>query len=147
VSRVSKYEEQIVKALNLVKREAAVLGVLLLRGPQTVGELRSRSERMYHFDGLGGVSRALTALAELELAHQCPRQPGQKESRFAHRLGSPDESGAEHPVTSPPEPLCDPGVPLEDDPRIVALEEQVASLSAKLDTLKGDFEAFKRQFE
>src|ERR1700722_7098546 len=102
-SRVAKYEHRVRTVLNLRRDETAVLCLLFLRGPQTPGELRSRSDRMYSFDGLEAVDSTLTRLmapaAEGEtamrpLAVMLPRQPGSREARYAHLLGGPVEAAA-----------------------------------------------------
>ncbi len=106
-SRVAKYEHRIRTVLNLRRDETAVLCLLFLRGPQTPGELRSRSERLYSFDGLDAVESTLarmTASAPAEeiasaqrlapLVAVLPRQPGSREARYAHLLGGPVEAAA-----------------------------------------------------
>src|ERR1700746_3156206 len=85
-SRVTKYEHRMQEVFNFDRREIAIVCVLLLRGPQTPGELRGRTERMYHFDALEDVVSTLDRLAQREppLARVLPRQPGTKESRYTH---------------------------------------------------------------
>jgi uncharacterized protein YceH (UPF0502 family) len=92
--RVTKYEHWLGEAFNLSRAEAALMCVLLLRGPQTTGELRSRTERMHRFEEIGDVTSGLQKLMEREppLAAVLPRQPGTKESRYAHLLAGPVES-------------------------------------------------------
>ncbi len=88
-SRVNKYAQRISETLNLGRRELAILCTLLLRGPQTLGEVKDRSDRMYHFSDLEEAERVLEKLAEwpdAPLALRLPRQPGHKESRYAHLL-------------------------------------------------------------
>src|SRR5438093_6216592 len=82
-SRVPKHEQRFTERDNLGRREAAVLCVLMLRGPQTVGELRGRTERLYNFDDLESVENTLQRLAEIGFVKQLPRQSGYKESRWA----------------------------------------------------------------
>jgi uncharacterized protein YceH (UPF0502 family) len=105
-SRVPKYEHTARTVLNLRRDETAILCLLLLRGPQTPGELRSRSDRMYSFDGLEGVESTLARLTAVQtmseeqagardvrpLAVVLPRQPGSREARYAHLLGGPVEA-------------------------------------------------------
>ena len=102
-SRVTKYEHRIGEVFNLGRRESALLCVLLLRGPQTPGELRGRGERMHRFDDLGEVVSTLNRMAELQppLVKVLPRQPGTKEARFAHLLCGNVDSW-EPPVPSGP---------------------------------------------
>src|SRR5579872_3926767 len=87
-SRVAKYEHRLQEAFNFTRSETAILCELLLRGPQTPGELRSRAERMHHFDDLSQVQSALQLLMKREpaLVAVLPRQPGTKEARYAHLL-------------------------------------------------------------
>src|SRR5579862_6971373 len=87
-SRVAKYEHRLQEAFNFTRSETAILCELLLRGPQTPGELRSRAERMHHFDDLSQVQSALHLLMKREppLAAVLPRQPGTKEARYVHLL-------------------------------------------------------------
>src|SRR6185436_17715803 len=96
-SRVAKYKHTLTDALLLTPAEVALLTVLMLRGSQTIGELRSRSERLFTFDTLPEVEETLNALANREpqpLVTKLPRQPGTKESRYAQLLGGPIESTA-----------------------------------------------------
>lgn len=87
--RAQKYAQRISETLNLGRRELALLCTLMLRGPQTLGELRDRSERMHRFEDLDQAELCLQHLAEMELAVKLPRQPGQKENRYAHLLSGP----------------------------------------------------------
>ena len=143
-SRVTKYEHRLQDVFNFSRGETAVLGVLLLRGPQTPGELRGRTERMHRFEDLDAVQSSLQRLMQREppLAAILPRQPGTKESRYAHLLsGEIDvvQMAAAHPV-SPPSSSS-------DDERIERLEEQVAGLQREVGDLKQLFEGFRKQFE
>ena len=95
-SRAAKYRHLLDDALRIEASELSLLAVLMLRGPQTVGELKARTERLYRFDSLADVEASLEGLAERELALRQPRRPGQKEERYAHLLGE-DEPG---PVTA-----------------------------------------------
>jgi uncharacterized protein YceH (UPF0502 family) len=118
--------------------------VLLLRGPQTPGELRGRAERMHRFEALDDVQSALQKLMQREppLAKLLPRQPGMKESRYAH-LFAGDVVEAEAPVQG--------GTAVERNPadkqRIAGLEEEVADLRREVGELKDQLERFKKQFE
>src|SRR5437899_2164065 len=125
-SRVTKYEHRLQEVFNFDRRETAVVCVLLLRGPQTPGELRGRTERMYRFETLDDVQSALQKLMERQpsLVRVLPRQPGTKESRYMH-LFSGDVS-AEFAAASPnpmPRPIGDPV-----EARITNLENDLASL-------------------
>jgi len=132
-SRTLKFAQRLTEPLNLSVQEAALMAELLLRGPQTAGELRSRCTRMYAFQDLVEVDAALSLLLEAEpapLAARLPRAPGTKEIRIAQLLGGPVE-------WHEPAPRGD---------RVEQLERQVEELSAALAGLRTDFEAFRGQF-
>ena len=138
-SRVIKYAQRLTETLNLSVQEAAILAELILRGPQTAGELRNRSTRMYPFQDLEELEAALGLLLEAEpgpLAVRLPRAPGTKESRIAHLLGGPVHF-EEAPAAAPATPRAD---------RIEQLERQVEQLSTALAALRTEFEDFKGQF-
>ncbi len=103
-SRTVKYRHLAEEALGLDREELAVLAVLLLRGPQTPGELKARSERLAPLASLGDVERVLTDLAERDYARRIGRRPGQKEDRFEHLLGSRSEGQAPAPAQTAPAP-------------------------------------------
>jgi uncharacterized protein YceH (UPF0502 family) len=141
--RVTKYEHRLQEAYNFDRRETAVLCVLLLRGPQTPGELRSRSERMHSFDDLSEVESTLQRLLKREppLVKILPRQPGTKEARYAHLL-SGDVEVAPSEASEEIRPK-DGG----SQDRITSLERQVSQLQNEIADLKKDFSAFQKQFE
>jgi len=142
-ARVTKYSENFVKTCKLLNREAAVLCMLMLRGPQTVGELRGRTERLHEFEDLEAVAATLDALAEMNLVKKLARQPGCKESRHAHLLaGEPEQ--ARSPATPAPETWGPPAAPTDSPPPDLARE--VAELRQELETLKREFAAFRDQF-
>ncbi|MFP5276747.1 MAG: YceH family protein [Acidobacteriota bacterium] len=132
--RVSKYEHWLGEAFNFSRAETALICVLLLRGPQTPGELRGRTERLHRFDEIADVLAGLQKLMEREppLAAILPRQPGTKESRYAHLLSGPVESMA---ASAPAEPASAPG-DSERDERIAQLERELASVRQELDALR-----------
>ncbi|MGA9772644.1 MAG: YceH family protein [Blastocatellia bacterium] len=146
-SRVPKYEHRMTEALSLAEQEAAALCVLILRGPQTVGEIKGRTTRMYEFKELEEVDMTLQSLANAEprpLIVKLPRQPGTKESRYAHLL-----SGEVHIEEHAVAPRLE-AVTLEvhaENERIARLESQVENLNQELTELKQQFLDFKRQFE
>jgi uncharacterized protein YceH (UPF0502 family) len=143
-SRVTKYEHRLQETFNFTRGETAVLCVLLLRGPQTPGELRGRTERMHHFEDLDAVQFSLQKLMQREppLVAVLPRQPGTKESRYAHLL-SGEVDFAELPVSH--------SVSAEshsrDDERVSRLEDEVAGLKSEMDELKRQLAEFLKQFE
>jgi uncharacterized protein YceH (UPF0502 family) len=142
VSRVSKYEHRLQEAYNFTRHETALLAELLLRGPQTPGELRSRADRMHKFDDLGIVMSTLQRLMKREppLAKVLPRQPGTKEARYAHLLSGDVEA----PPAEAPAPVAATSGSSE---RIAHLEQEVESLQTEIAELKQQFAAFRKQFE
>lgn len=133
-SRVQKYGHRITEKLNLGRREAAILCELMIRGAQTLGELRNRCDRMHHFDDVTEVETVIERHPELIV--RIGRRPGEKEARYAHLLsGQPS-------IESSPEPAA----PMRGD-RIGALETEVAQLREEVDELKRQFAGFKQQFE
>lgn len=146
-SRVAKYKHTLTDRLLLTPAELALLTVLMLRGPQTIGELRTRCERLFVFDNLPEVEIALNALAAREpqpLVTKLPRQPGTKESRYMHLL-----SGAIESVSAASTPAPEPAtlsVRAENE-RIIALENETAALRQDLVELKKQFAEFRNQFQ
>jgi uncharacterized protein len=129
--RVTKYEHWLGEAFNFSRAETALICVLLLRGPQTPGELRSRTERMHEFTEISDVLSGLQKLMEREppLVALLPRQPGSREARYAHLLSGPVES---IPMQSAAQTATAP----EPDDRITQLEATVAQLRSDLEDLK-----------
>jgi uncharacterized protein YceH (UPF0502 family) len=150
-SRVTKFEHRLQEVFNFDRREIAVVCVLLLRGPQTPGELRSRTERMYHFEALDDIISTLDRLAqrELSLARVLPRQPGMKESRYTHLFsGEPtvsDVTGTESVASRASSPANAGTTSVID--RLASLEEEVAHLRQELAEVQQQLAAFRRQFE
>jgi hypothetical protein len=152
-SRVPKYAHRLQEVFNFDRREMAVLCVLLLRGPQTPGELRGRTERMYKFDDLSVVESTLHRLTEREppLVMKLPRQPGTKESRYAHLLGGVMEARSKpaEPRTGQQEAETQPvaATGSQNDQRITRLETEVRSLGQEIADLRQQLEDFRKQFE
>jgi len=143
-SRVTKYEHRLQEAFNFYRHEIAILCVLLLRGPQTPGELRGRTERMHQFDDLGAVQSSL----QPALVKVLPRQPGTKESRYAHLLSGDVEEWDAKPVPEPPlTPASADGERLHLEKEVAALRSDVRDLQKEIADLRQQFAAFKRQFE
>jgi uncharacterized protein len=144
-SRVTKYEHRLQEVFNFDRREIAVICVLLLRGPQTPGELRGRTDRMYHFDTLEDVVSTLDRLAQREppLAAVLPRQPGTKESRYMHLFSG--EAPAATDGSRVLMPLTHSGGSTVE--RVAKLEEEVATLRAELAEVQQQLAAFRKQFE
>lgn len=142
-SRVSKYEHWLGEVFNFSRAETALLCVLLLRGPQTPGELRGRTERMHRFTELGDVVAGLQKLAEREpaLVAMLPRQPGTKESRYAHLLSG--EVAVAPPAAAEPASTMQ-AASADQEARLAQLEStvselrrDVAALTEKLTALLG----------
>jgi uncharacterized protein YceH (UPF0502 family) len=143
-SRVEKYEHRIRTVLDLRRDETALLCLLFLRGPQTPGELRSRSDRLHSFDGLDAVESTLTRMtapatsatgeessAMRPLAVMLPRQPGSRESRYAHLLGGPVDIAKQSTTFAQLRPS-------ETTDRVAALEAEVAALQGEVSSLRAD---------
>jgi uncharacterized protein YceH (UPF0502 family) len=141
---VAKYEHRLADTFNFTRPETAILCELLLRGPQTPGELRSRAERMHPFEDLSVVQSTLRHLMEREppLVKLLPRQPGNKEARYAHLLSGDVEVREAHPVK---EPAVSSGA--SESARMIELESEIASLRKEIADLKSQFAEFRKQFE
>jgi uncharacterized protein YceH (UPF0502 family) len=137
-SRVPKYGHRISEKLNLGRRELAILCELVLRGPQTLGELRNRAERMHPFDDLAEVESVIDHMPELIV--RLTRRVGEKEARYTHLLAGPPAAGA----AAESENAWDAPAPRD---RIGALEAEVARLRDELEELKQQLAGFKKQFE
>ena len=135
-SRVPKYKHVMPEVLHLNAAETALMCVLMLRGPQTPGELRGNAARLYEFAGLDEVEQTLAGLISHDpdpLVARLARQPGQKEVRFAHLLSG--EIQVEALPQAPPLSARQ------------SLEQRVEALTAEVETLKAQFEEFKKQFD
>lgn len=145
-SRVTKYEHRMQEAFNFTRGETAILCVLLLRGPQTPGELRSRTERMHRFEDLTEVQSALQRLMQRDppLVRVLPRQPGTKEARYKHLLAGDVEDVADVPRAPTSGPVRNNS---PDADRIVRLQDEVANLQKEVADLKQQFASFRKQFE
>jgi uncharacterized protein YceH (UPF0502 family) len=147
-SRVAKFEHRLNELYNFHRHEIAVLCVLMLRGPQTPGELRTRTERMYAFEDLEAVHSALHHLMRREppLVKLLPRQPGTKESRYMHLL-SGDQGTSGHGDSEPVSELSPATGGSVDGERLVQLESEILELRRELETLREQFAAFQKQFQ
>ena len=145
-SRVTKYEHRLQEAFNFTRGETAMLCVLLLRGPQTPGELRGCTERMHRFEDLTEVQSTLQRLMQRDppLARVLPRQPGTKEARYKHLLAGDVEDFTD--VARAPTPASVPRNPANAD-RLSSLEDEVANLQKEFAELKEQFASFRKQFE
>jgi uncharacterized protein YceH (UPF0502 family) len=139
-SRVPKYKHVVPEVMHLSPPETALMCVLMLRGAQTPGELRGNTSRLHEFSGLEEVEAVLNGLISHEpepLVVRLPRQPGQKEVRFAHLLSG--EIDVEALASEPERPSRLSGVE--------RLEQKVDALTAEIERLKDQFEQFRKQFE
>lgn len=143
-SRVTKYEHRLQEAFNFTRHETAILCELLLRGPQTPGELRSRADRMHKFEDLGIVQTTLRRLMEREppLVKILPKQPGTKEARYAHLL-SAEVQGFE----AAPSEVAATASSSSAGERISRLESEIENLQSEIADLRQQFAAFRKQFE
>jgi uncharacterized protein YceH (UPF0502 family) len=146
-SRAYKFRHLLDEALGLDEEELAVLAVLMLRGAQTPGELKQRTERMQGFPDLPSVQAALDRLVERELVLRLARRPGQKEERYVHRLS--EEAEGAPPVEEAPTPLVAapprPAAPSADRARIERLEGEVAGLRSELTELREQLAALRAE--
>jgi uncharacterized protein YceH (UPF0502 family) len=142
-SRVMKYQHLMPETLQLQGSALAVMCVLMLRGPQTAGEIRGRTGRLAEFASVAEVQETLDVLFARELVVEQPRRPGQKEVRYAHLLSGPPSANAERQdaVSAAAD-----GAPRVEVARIAALEATVEALRADLTDLQARFEEFKQQF-
>jgi len=147
-SRVAKFEHRLNELYNFHRHEIAVLCVLLLRGPQTPGELRTRAERMYAFEDLEAVHAALNLLMRRDppLVKILPRHPGTKESRYMH-LFSGDVIPAEHAAKEPSGETRTADKTAQDGDRVTQLESEIMELRRELNTLREQFATFQKQFQ
>lgn len=144
--RVSKYRHSLAESLRLAPPALAVIAELLVRGPQTVGELRTRGERMSAFADLAAVEAVLQELMDLNppLALKLPRQPGRKEARYAHFFSGMPEIQDEERVSTPEAARLK---VMAEEERFVKLEEEVGSLRNEVAELRRIVDEFKGQFE
>jgi uncharacterized protein YceH (UPF0502 family) len=130
-SRVAKYRHLLDDALGRVPSQIALLAVLMLRGPQTPGELKQRVERLYPYGSMEDIERALDALAAEGLVERLPRRPGQSQDRWRQLLGAEGDAEADAPRSTNVESVTVTQSPLEE--RVARLEEQVAALQRALE--------------
>ena len=142
-SRATKYEHRLSEVLNLGRREEAILCELLLRGPQTPGELRGRTERLHAMEEIADVQSALQKMMEREpaLVAVTPRQPGTKEVRYAHLLCGPLQLLPAGNLAGSPAPAAGP----DWKERVATLEEQLRGLQQHVDTLDARLEQLLKQ--
>jgi uncharacterized protein len=146
-ARVPKYGHTFPKAFELEPPEVAVLCVLLLRGPQTPGELRSRTAHLHDFESVAAVEEVLQRLAARAepLVRKLPRAPGTKESRYVHLLGGDINVEAAAEAPAPAEPDA-PLVPADPE-RTAKLEAEIEKLRQQFNDLQAQFAEFRKQFD
>ena len=140
-SRAYKFRHLLDEALGLDDAQLAVLAVLLLRGPQTPGELKLRTDRMHGFPGLAALQDVLDTLIERDLVLRLARRPGQKEERYQHRLS--EEAAGAPPVEQAPPPVA--AAASRADGRVEALEGELAALRAEVAALRGELAALRSE--
>ena len=151
-SRTAKYEHNLAEIASVSERELSVLCELFLRGPQTAGELNTRTARLIETHGLMAIEQILKKLAEHHkgpFVEMLPRRPGHKENRYVHLFCPKEQSEAMYPPTAMYPPAAAHyvrGMKSEDD-RVNALEKKISELEARLADLQEAFLAFKQQFE
>jgi uncharacterized protein YceH (UPF0502 family) len=146
-ARVPRFQHLLDEKLELDMAELAVLGVLMLRGPQTVGELRTRTERLHAFESIEAVDIVLTTLTtrDVPLVARLPRRPGQKELRYAHVLaGEVDLEGDSHSASDAPARESSAATHAD---RIRTLEQTVEDMKKELEEMRTQFQQFRTQFE
>ena len=136
-SRALKYRHLLDEALGLSDAQISLLAVLMLRGPQTLGELKGRTERMYHFESLEDVEATVDGLADRELVVRVARRPGQKEDRYAQLLGGDEEAPAPSPS-----PVRDAQPPAAAD---AADADRLSALERRVDELERAVAAFRER--
>jgi uncharacterized protein len=140
--RSMKYRHTLDGALGLDDAEIAVLDVLMLRGSQTPGELKTRTERLHRFGDMDELGATLERLIERQLAARLERRPGQREERYTHLLGS--EDGTEHEMGEP-QAAAVAAAPLVDQPPREGLEQRFARIEEQIAELRREFQALREQ--
>ena len=145
-SRVGKYEHRLNESFNFHRHEIAILCVLLLRGPQTPGELRTRTERKYAFEDLESVHNALNLLGKREppLVKVLPRQPGTKEARYVHLLSPVVDAER---VSAVERNYSEQSSSETRGDRLAAMEAELGQLRSEVAALQQQFAQFRKQFE
>ncbi len=141
-SRVSKYAQTFSQKNQMTQSEEAVMCILFVRGPQTAGEIKGRTERLYGFSSLEETQEVIGKLEYRELVKKLPKQPGRKESRYIHTLSNEAEIIEPEVENVSYEPVSD----IIDNDEINELKLEVESLRNELHDLRMEFEAFKAQF-
>ena len=144
-SRAAKFRHLLDEALSLTPSEMALLAVLMLRGPQTLGELRTRSDRLYSFGSTEDVERTLESLAERELVERAPRRPGQKEDRYRQLLGGDDDGVARAAPVAAEEHVPVASAPPDDD-RVGELEQRMDELTELVEWVRREVVSLRDDF-
>ncbi len=147
LSRVAKYEQIFAQEVKLVQSEQAIICILLVRGPQTIGEIRSRTERLYAFSDLEEVQKTITNLEDMQLVTALPRQPGRKESRYTHLLSGKPREKTVATILRPKNDDAPHSIkPNQAIDRIDELQKQIDELRQEMQKLHEEFAAFRSQF-
>ncbi|SHO49807.1 YceH family protein [Desulfopila aestuarii] len=144
IGRALKFEQIFSDSRNFIAKEKAIICILLLRGPQTIGEIRGRTDRLYSFSDLDEVRATLENLEETGIVKRLPMQPGRKEARYGHLLGGESLENSEQSASG----IGGDELPgAQSTSRIEELQEQINSLQEELDQLRQEFATFRSQFE
>ncbi len=142
-SRVPRYAHTFSQEYKLTGKEEAVICILLVRGPQTIGEIRGRTERLYTFTSLDEVRDTIGGLENMGLVKKLPKQPGRKESRYAHLFGGALHESIDAVVSMPEDTAVS---DMNEYDNINELNDEIAVLREELRSLRMEFEAFKAMF-
>jgi len=145
IGRALKFEQIFSDSRKLIAREKAIICILLLRGPQTIGEIRGRTDRFYPFSDLDEVRDSLTSLEEMDLVKKLQIQPGRKEARYGHLLSGEPEESSENTVPRPKAGIT-PGSHASSS-QIEDLQEQIDRLREEIDQLRRELSDFRSQLE
>jgi uncharacterized protein YceH (UPF0502 family) len=144
LGRALKFEQIFSDTYNLVAKEKAIICILLLRGPQTIGEIRGRTDRLYPFSDLDEVRNSLSSLEDMELVKKLPLQPGRKESRYGQLLSGEPEENDENNLSSLTPDITHSS---QSETRIEELQQQVDRLQEEIEQLRQEFFALRSQLE
>ena len=141
-SRVVRFAETFSSEFRLNSKEDAIICILLVRGPQTIGEIRGRTERLYSFSSLEEVQETITGLEEKGFVKKLPRQPGRKESRYTQLLGGEPGEATDKDTIILDTAVTETG----ENEQIKELKDEIDSLREELNSIRREFETFKGQF-
>lgn len=144
LGRALKFEQILSDTYNLVAKEKAIICILLLRGPQTIGEIRGRTDRLYPFSDLDEVRNSLSSLEDMELVKKLPLQPGRKEARYGQLLSGEPEENDENNLSNLAPDITHSS---QSETRIEELQQQVDRLQEEIEQLRQEFSDLRSQLE